>query len=619
MTRTSEKGADAPVEPVDQAAVREARFQIQISRGLLIGFGGLVLLAVVAVLAVGLWAARQNTFDLLRDKSESTVELTLARIEQYLKPAEDELIHLGRQMENGSIDATNEADVGKYLSGALAATPQVRSVVLIRDDARMIFALRQEDGVNLQVVDISKMPVIMSALEAERSVTGLHWADVVRPETAEMTILNVRYPVHREGKYLGLLAATVRIDTLSVLLEATAETLGGSAFIIYDERFVLAHPRLVGGMPGLNAEHPLPTLAEVGDPLLERAIGDGGSTEKSRLERSTGIRIVEIGGEKVALLSRKIQRYGDRPWLVGVHFPAATLTDELTRLRWAAIAGGIVLLISLAVAYMFARYLSKPLGQLALAAQQVQNLRLEGVPQLPSSLFKEITTAAQAFNAMVLGLRWFEIYVPRNLVHRLVRQGDDAVKDSVTRAATVMFTDIVGFTSQSETMSATETASFLNEHFALLSRCVEDEGGTIDKFIGDAVMAFWGAPEILPDHAARACRAALAIRDAITADNVRRKTKGAHPIRVRIGLHTGEVIVGNIGAPGRINYTIVGDAVNTANRLEQIGKEIGDKDAEVTIVLSEATVRAAGDAIAPIPAGTHRVRGREEEIAVYRL
>jgi len=608
-----------PETSAAKPADTEARFQIQISRGLLIGFGGLVLLAVVAVLAVGLWAARQNTFDLLRDKSESTVELTLARIDQYLKPAEDALLHLGRQMEAGTIDAANEADVGKYLSGALAATPQVRSVVLIREDARMIFALRQESGVTLTVVDIAKMPVLMSALEAERSGSGLHWADVVRPETADVTLLNVRYPVHRDGAFLGLLAATVRVDTLSVLLEATAETLGGSAFIVYDGQFVLAHPRLADGMAGLDAQHPLPTLGEVGDPLLVHAADGGDPADETTLEQRTGIRIVDVGGEDIAFLSRTIERYGDKPWLVAVHFPGATLTDELTRLRWAAIAGGVVLLVSLAVAYMFARYLSAPLGRLAFAAQQVRSLTLDGVPQLPGSLFKEITSADQAFNAMVVGLRWFETYVPKNLVHRLVQQGDDAAAESVTRSATVMFTDIVGFTGQSETMSANETANFLNQHFAVLSRCVEDEGGTIDKFIGDAVMAFWGAPEALPDHAARACRAALAIRQAVAADNVRRQSDGAPPVRVRIGLHTGEVIVGNIGAPGRINYTIVGDAVNTANRLEQLGKEVGDGDAEVTIVLSAATADDAGEAVTPIAVGTHRIRGREEEITVYRL
>ena len=318
-------------------------------------------------------------------------------------------------------------------------------------------------------------------------------------------------------------------------------------------------------------------------------------------------------------ITRVTRRYGDRPWLVGVHFPAADLTDEIARLRWAAIAGALVLLASLIVASLFARYLSTPLGRLAAAAEHVRDLTLDRVPQLPGSLFKEITTADQAFNAMVVGLRWFETYVPRNLVHRLVRQGSDAVTESVTCSATVMFTDIAGFTSQSETMSAPETAAFLNRHFALLSQCIDAEGGTIDKFIGDAVMAFWGAPEPVADHAARACRAALAIRRAVAADNATRNADGTPPIRVRIGLHTGEVIVGNIGAPGRINYTIVGDTVNTANRLEQIGKEIGDDQADVTITISDATARAAGDDFAATPAGSRNVRGREKQVAVFRL
>ncbi len=618
MTSVQVDDAPPPAEPGrDDTPPKTARLQIQISRGLLVGFGGLVLLAVLTVLALGLWAAQQNTFDLLRDKSQSTIELVLARIEQYLGPAENQLLHLGRQLETGAIDAASDEVIGHYLSGALAATPQVRSIVLIRPDARMVFALRTPEGVNLQVIDVSQMPVIMEAMGAARDLTGLHWADVVRPQTANLTLLNVRYPLHRDDAYLGLLTATVRVDTLSSLLTATAEALGGGAFITYADSHVIAHPILRDDFPGLSAEKPLPTVAELGDPLLLSVVGadDGGSN----LERSTGIRLVEIDGVEVGLLSRTIERYGAVPWRVGVHFPAANLTDELSRLRWAAIGGGIMLLLSLVVAYFVSRYLSAPLARLATAAQRVRDLNLENIPRLPGSVFKEITTADDAFNAMIVGLRWFETYVPRSLVHRLVQQGEAAVRDSVTRSATVMFTDIVGFTSQSETMSATETAVFLNQHFEMLSECVEAEGGTIDKFIGDAVMAFWGAPQALPDHAARACRAALAIRAAVAADNARRREAGVLPVRVRIGLHTGEVIVGNIGAPGRINYTIVGDSVNTANRLEQLGKDVADADADVTIVLSEATVQAAGDAISAVPLGTRTVRGREGPIAVYRL
>ena len=337
---------------------------------------------------------------------------------------------------------------------------------------------------------------------------------------------------------------------------------------------------------------------------------------RAAIEEHTGIRLIDAGGESYAFLSRELDGYGDVPWLAGVYFPAAGITEELRRLQWAAIAGVAVLIIALAAAYAIARYLSAPLHRLAAAAQQFRDLTLERVPHLPQSLFAEITDAAQAFNSMVVGLRWFETYVPRNLVHRLVRQGEGAVQSSVAREATVMFTDIVAFTRQSETMTAPQTADFLNQHFAMLSRCVEAEGGTIDKFIGDSLMAFWGAPEAQPDHAARACRAALAIRAAVTADNAARVREGGDPVRVRIGIHSGEVIVGNIGAPGRINYTIVGDTVNTANRLEQLGKETDEGGADAMILASAATVATAG--VEARALGAHPIRGRQEEIEGLR-
>ena len=144
------------------------RFQIHIARGLAIGFGGLVLIAVVSVFALGLWSARQNTFDLLADKSESTMRVVLARVEQYLQPAEDMLVLLGRELETGGIDHTDDAILGARLAGALSATPQVRSAVFIHDDWHMVFALRGPDGVALQIVDVSEMRVIVEAVEAAK-------------------------------------------------------------------------------------------------------------------------------------------------------------------------------------------------------------------------------------------------------------------------------------------------------------------------------------------------------------------------------------------------------------------------------------------------------------------
>ena len=602
------------------SAPAKPRFEIKITRGLVIGFGGLVLLAVASVLGLGLWSATENTFDLLREQSEATIEIMLASVAQHLEPAEAQLVHLGAQLESGAIDATDDDDIGKYLSGALAATPHVRSVVFIHADARMVFALRRDDGVNLRVIDVSQMPVIREGLESGRERTGVYWAEVIHPETSEYTLLNVRRPVRKDGEYLGLLAATVRVDRLSHLLDEAASSFGGFAFVLYDERYVLAHPRMVRDFTLFQGENPLPTIAEVGDPVITAFYQPSEAVDSEvQFFEEVGAYGIEVAGEDNVLLSRSVERFGDEPWIVGVYFPAGHVEDEFRRLQWAAYAGLIVLVVALIVAYAFARYLSAPIRRFADAAHDVRDLSLGRVQQLPQSLFIEISEAAQAFNAMVVGLRWFETYVPRNLVHKLVQQGDEAVRASVSREATVIFTDIFAFTRRSETMTAPETAAFLNEHFALLSRCIEDEGGTIDKFIGDAIMAFWGAPDAQPDHAARACRAALAIRGAMRASNAERKTAGNEPVRLRIGLHSGEVVVGNIGAPGRINYTIVGDTVNIANRLEQLGKEIGGGDEDVIILLSGATAEAAGDAAAAVPAGTHAIRGRTGDIEVFKL
>jgi class 3 adenylate cyclase len=182
--------------------------------------------------------------------------------------------------------------------------------------------------------------------------------------------------------------------------------------------------------------------------------------------------------------------------------------------------------------------------------------------------------------------RWFarlERYVPRTLVMRLVKEGRVGF-GSEERVLAIMFTDIASFTSMCETMSAGEVAAFINQHLSLVSACVEQAGGTIDKFIGDAVMAFWGAPGRVENPAASACRAAVAIQHALAADNKRRAAEGLAPVRIRIGIHMGPVVVGDIGAPNRINYTIVGDTVNAAQRLESLGKTVDPNAEAITLV-----------------------------------
>ena len=183
-----------------------------------------------------------------------------------------------------------------------------------------------------------------------------------------------------------------------------------------------------------------------------------------------------------------------------------------------------------------------------------------------------------------------------------------------------MFTDIVDFTPQAENMTSEAVAKMLNDHFEILATCIEAEGGTIDKYIGDAVMAFWGAPDYQIDHPARACRAAKSINDAINRDNKNRIAEGLSPIRLRIGIHTGRLVVGNIGSSGRLNYTVVGDTVNVAQRIEQLGKTIEHRsDSAVITLTSQDVYDDVKTAMEFSNAGQFSVKGRDRKINIYQL
>ena len=189
------------------------------------------------------------------------------------------------------------------------------------------------------------------------------------------------------------------------------------------------------------------------------------------------------------------------------------------------------------------------------------------------------------------------------------------VRDVHEANLTVMFTDVVGFTSLSETLPPAQIVALLNEHFEIINEIVEAEKGTIDKFIGDAAMVFWGAPDPIPDHATRACRAALAICEAVTTLNA---LSDIEPLRIKIGLHSGPLIVGNIGARTRMNYTVIGDTVNVCARIEALaGNHTEDRD--VTILVSGEVVDAVGDTFVFDLIGNQTVKGREQAVSVWRL
>ncbi len=190
----------------------------------------------------------------------------------------------------------------------------------------------------------------------------------------------------------------------------------------------------------------------------------------------------------------------------------------------------------------------------------------------------------------------------------------DRVGPSVTaRETTILFADIVGFTSRCESLSPEQVAAFLNQFFSRAAESVFEFGGTLDKFIGDAVMAFFGAPLSQPDHAERAVRAAISMMQAIQCWNRERASDGLEPVELRVGINTGAVVVGDIGSERRLDYTILGTPVNVAARLEETVADAGQ------IVLGEETQAAVAHLFPTEHLGNVQLRGLSREIAVYRV
>lgn len=208
----------------------------------------------------------------------------------------------------------------------------------------------------------------------------------------------------------------------------------------------------------------------------------------------------------------------------------------------------------------------------------------------------------------------FSQYVAPALVSRIIAEPDRLGLGGERREVTVLFSDIRGFSSFSEGMQPEDLSKFLNEYLNPMTRLVLDERGMLDKYIGDAVMAVYGAPLDQPDHAAAACRTALAMVDALAPLNRAWAERGLPAIRIGVGLNTGVVSAGNMGSDLRFDYTVMGDAVNLGARLEPLTKEMG-----VDILVGEATRAAAGDGFVFREVDRVRVKGRDGTVRVYQL
>lgn len=209
---------------------------------------------------------------------------------------------------------------------------------------------------------------------------------------------------------------------------------------------------------------------------------------------------------------------------------------------------------------------------------------------------------------------YFQTYINQALLEELMEHPELAELGGQRKEVTIFFSDVAGFTTISETMSPEVLVPFLNEYLTAMTDIVLKHGGTVDKFEGDAVMAFFGAPFPMTDHAVTACRVSVEMQGQLVGLREKWTQEGRPAIHVRIGLDTGEVLVGNMGSKDKMDYTVMGDHVNLASRLEGVNKEYGTH-----ILISEDTYKAAKDHVIARELDLIRVKGRAEPVRIYQL
>ena len=598
---------------------RSGRWRLSMSSILILSFGSLVAVALLLVLGFTIVGATRNTVDLLRERAELGIALITKEVDTHLQSASNQASFIAGMVESGRIDVRDRDRLKTLMIGAMAADPAIGAIAFVFPDGETEVVDRLADPVRHYRAQLGADPLVRRGLRYARDNDKPVWLPPAYRPDIKRTILTLERPVRRDGKLLGVLASVISIGSLSEQLKNAFGPLGTNIFVLYGKDRVLAHSLMAETYPGLSVEKPLPAVAGFEDPVLA-AMWKSGSIRPLRIALDPPLQghVANIDGADHVFVYRKIESYTAVPIYAGARFRSDVVAGELDRLRDAIVVGIAAIAASIVLAVLIGRRLVRPVMRLSAAARLIGQMNLDDIRDLPPSRVRELDQQSSAFNAMSGALRWFQAYVPRPLVRQLLAAGNLAGLESDRRNVTVMFTDIAGYSTVSEGKSATEIADLLNRHFSILTEEIEAEGGTVDKFIGDSVMAFWGAPEKQKNRAAHACRAALAIRRRIAADNEGRAAAGEPPVRVRIGIQSGEATAGNIGSRSRLNYTVIGDTVNIAQRLEQLGKQVSPGD-EVAIVVGAATAADAGAEFVFEPVGEMAVKGRAAPVEVYRL
>jgi adenylate cyclase len=418
------------------------------------------------------------------------------------------------------------------------------------------------------------------------------------------------------GTLAGISALDITVDEISRFLATMYPTPGTKIALVDSAHNLVAFQATGGDLDKLFTK----TVDEKGVEAFDIRSLDMFPDEDVRyilgetLDGGGGPQTVKYGGSLYRSVLAPITIGNGLELLIGIIIPEEDIIGNVKRnLFYVTLFSLGILVVIIIISSLFSNSIARPMQRLSEEMSKVRDFQLDSSALIPTPLV-EIIDIHDAFEGMRTGLRNFKRYVPSDLVAQLINQDIEAKIGGEKRELSIFFSDIANFTSISEKISPENLVQQLRVYFKNVSKTILDTNGTIDKYIGDSVMAFWGAPVQSKNHAEMACKSAVNIQTILHAIFRKWTNTGKYPFYTRIGIHTGEAVVGNMGYEERLNYTVLGDSVNLASRLEGVNKLYGTR-----IIVSQNTWEQCNGLFEFRRLDKISVKGRHESIMIYEL
>ena len=443
------------------------------------------------------------------------------------------------------------------------------------------------------------------------------YIDAFKDETTLLTGPYVFYATGQPGYTLrtrlkegrrGVVAGDLLLNRLQEMLGQQRLGQSGLAFLFNDANRVVGHPEMDRLMDQTEPGETLPNIGVIWLDGLAQAIQSwrrGGGAQQFFADQT---------GRAYVAAFHRVETAGPANIRLAVVAPLDEFYSQIISERRTlfALALGFVI-ATLPLAFWLGSLMARSMRELARQTDEIQRFQIADRPRL-RSMIHEIDELGRSVFTMRTVVRNFSSFIPRQIVRQLIESGASLELGGSRREITVLFTDVADFTSKTEKADPSQVMIYTSRYFAALSEEIMSHQGTVDKFIGDAVMAFWNAPAGDPDHVTNACKAVLGCVRRNAELNTSFRSEGWPPYTTRFGLHVGDAVVGNVGSSDRMNYTALGATINLTARLEGLNKNYG------TQILASADVKARAESSFVFRSVDEiKPKGFAEAFAIYEL